>query len=137
MRRDFTCNADRFGRILMSDIQLHLVCRLLLEKKKRQKGDFMGIIPVFCLGLAALLANELQAGPAIAGRIVDVAGAPIAGARVRAGEVRAVSDGEGRFRLELAGGPSLILVSADGFLEAAVEVPLSGELTVRLEILPR
>jgi hypothetical protein len=87
--------------------------------------------------LAALLSGSARAQPTpnVVGRVTDAFSmGPLAGARVTAGSVTAVADGDGRFSLTLPRGPSRLVVTADGHLPEQVDVVV-GDQPVTVEIL--
>src|SRR5262249_10613554 len=78
--------------------------------------------------------------PLLRGRVLDPAGAPIAGARIkavpegRASESSTVSDQSGEFSLPLEPGGYTVKISAQGFLEASRTVTLKDTGSEVLEI---
>jgi hypothetical protein len=71
----------------------------------------------------------------ITGHVLDVAGSPIAGARVAAadGAVSAQTDGDGAFQLTGATGVEEVTVSAPGFANQLVAVDQSRQVSATLE----
>ncbi len=66
---------------------------------------------------------EAQAPPAATGVVIDGAnGEPVPDARVASGAATAVTDAAGRFSVAVAAGDTTLQVSADGYLETAVEL---------------
>lgn len=91
-----------------------------------------------CLGAASpLLADPVPRTFTVEGRVLDSATrAPVLSASVEAGRERAVTDHEGRFRLELPPDGVVLHVLAPGYFEEKVPVSLpDGTLFPALEIL--
>jgi outer membrane receptor for ferrienterochelin and colicin len=73
--------------------------------------------------LSATPPVALASEPIVVGRVVEAgSGAPLAGARVKAGEREAVAGPDGSFRLRLPAGPTYLSVSAAGHASATVAV---------------
>ena len=80
-------------------------------------------------------AQLAQPAPNVTGRVIDAFSmGPLAGARVAAGPVSAVTDREGRFLLTLPQGTVRLVVTADGHLTEQVEVTVADQ-PVTLEVL--
>ena len=82
--------------------------------------------------------SPAQTGPSspnVTGRVIDAFSmGPIAGARVTAGAVTAVTDGDGRFGLTLPKGTARLVVTADRHLTEQVEVTVADQ-PLRVEVL--
>jgi hypothetical protein len=92
--------------------------------------------------LAVALASEPALGqpvPSVTGRVVDAFSmGPIAGARVTAGSVTAITDRDGRFSLALPRGPARLTVTADGRLPEQLDVTVADQpVTVEVLLLSR
>jgi hypothetical protein len=86
-------------------------------------------------GAGPSAAQTSQPPPNVTGRVVDALSmGPLAGARVTAGSVSAVTDRDGRFSLTLARGTARLSVTADGHLPEQVGVTIADQ-PVRLEVL--
>jgi hypothetical protein len=68
------------------------------------------------------------------GRVVDVAGAGVGGARVRVGTDSATTDADGRFSLRAALGAELATVTADGYASTFVPVTVYENAVSSLQI---
>jgi len=95
-----------------------------------------------CLAAAVLLAVALASEPALGQRVPNVAGrvvdafsmGPIAGARVTAGSVNAITDRDGRFSLALPRGPVRLTVTADGHLPEQLDMTVADQ-AISVEVL--
>lgn len=86
-----------------------------------------------------LVEITLEAARELSGRVLDPAGAPVVGARVRSLAVQAApgvsSDAEGRFRLLSATRPERLVATLAGYAPSAVlELPLDGPSAEGLEL---
>jgi hypothetical protein len=87
-------------------------------------------------GSASLVAQgpPVAQVPSLSGRVLDASSMrPIAGAVVRSGDARAVTDAAGRFALALPRGEARLAVSADGYLPDEVQVTI-GAAPVVVEV---
>jgi outer membrane receptor for ferrienterochelin and colicins len=90
------------------------------------------------LAAALLIAAPAAAQQAVHGVVVEAGtGAPVAGARVQAGEAGAVSDSTGRWSAEFPAGPHALHVRHPGYADARVVVAAAAEGTVRIVLTPR
>ena len=96
------------------------------------------VCPVATVLLAVALASEPALGqrvPNVAGRVVDAFSmGPIAGARVTAGSVNAITDRDGRFSLALPRGPVRLTVTADGHLPEQLDMTVADQ-AISVEVL--
>jgi protocatechuate 3,4-dioxygenase beta subunit len=77
-----------------------------------------------------------QEGFLLVGRVMDLGGGPIEGARVLLGPPAARSDAEGRYALTLAPGGHRGFVVANGYAHAELEVFVEGPTTRDVRLLP-
>jgi hypothetical protein len=96
-----------------------------------------------CAAAAAAAPRALgaQAGAVLTGQVLDSAGAPIAGARLRIPQLERIAgaDSTGRFRLEsLAAGRIVVIAEAPGYRGAreTIDVPASGEVARTFSLTP-
>jgi hypothetical protein len=97
-----------------------------------------GLALLFLAAASAALAAQAPPAaqaPTITGRVLDASSMrPIAGAVLRSGDSRVVTDAAGRFALVLPRGEARLAVSADGYLPDEVQVTI-GVAPVTVEVL--
>jgi poly-gamma-glutamate capsule biosynthesis protein CapA/YwtB (metallophosphatase superfamily) len=89
-----------------------------------------GLVGVFIL-VMPLTACRFQAG-SVSGRVIDLAGKPIAAVQIRHGAVRTSSGADGRFRLSVPAGPGWIEASRAGYASALRPVQPGLPILLRL-----
>ena len=98
-------------------------------------------VAILCLSSIFVLHSRPAAGQSIAvtGRVVDaVSGRAVAGVQVTIGSRTIVTDGDGRFRLDVAAGHWEINVQARGYFprDIAVDAGPQGVAPIEVQLVP-